>query len=66
MIARIFQSIYTRSELNFDISIKFEYHQGIRRIECVDRNIKLFIDDELYYEFELGSRFNKAQRDDHN
>jgi hypothetical protein len=66
MIAWTFQSIFTRTKLDFNIKIKFEYNNSIRIIDLNDYHIKLFIDNNLYYEFNLGERFNRFKSEIHN
>lgn len=66
VIAWVFQSIFTRSTLDFNTKIKFEYNKNIQTIECKDSYIKLYINDKIYYEFKLGTKLNKEQKQTHN
>ena len=66
MISWIFQSISTRTNLDFNIDIKFEFNNEIREIKYKDNIFKLFVNNKIYYEFKSGSRFKKEERDVHN
>ncbi|WP_162845455.1 AAA family ATPase [Labilibaculum antarcticum] len=66
MIARVFQSISTRSKLEFDISIEFEYKSSKRVLKCVDNYVWLAVDGETIYDFKLGSRLKYEDKIIHN
>ncbi|MDD2907834.1 MAG: AAA family ATPase [Candidatus Gracilibacteria bacterium] len=66
MISWIFQSISTRTDLDFDIHIKFEFNNDLREIIYKDNTFELLINCELYYKFKSGSRLNKKDKEIHN
>jgi len=66
MISWVFQSISTRTNLDFNIHIKFEFNSDIREIKYKDNFFKLFINNEVYYEFKSGSRLKREEKEIHN
>jgi len=66
MISWLFQSIFTRKGLEFNIKIKFEFNKSIRIIEYKNYLFKLSIDNKIYYEFKSGSRLKREEKEIHN
>jgi hypothetical protein len=56
MISWTFQSIFTRTKLDFNIRIIFEFNNKVRQIKCKNNCIQLNIDGTQYYNFKLGSK----------
>jgi len=66
MISWVFQSISTRTNLDFNINIKFEFNNDIREIIYKDNLFKLLINNKIYYEFKSGSRLKREEKVTHN
>lgn len=66
IISFVFQSIFTRSKLDFNFKIAFEFNNSIRYINWSNSIIKLSINSKDYYEFNLGWRMNNEQKEKHN
>ena len=65
IIARTFQSIFTRKKLDFNIEIEFKSMDLIKSIIIKDQDVKLIINKNTYHQFKLGQRYSKHQNEEH-